>query len=75
MVIFGATGRTGLNMTRKALERGHEVTAPVLPNPAVLALHHAWLRLVKADVMDIATLDGVLEGQDAVITSISVRSG
>ena len=51
------------------------MTAPVLPNPAVLALHHAWLRLVKADVMDIATLDGVLEGQDAVITSISVRSG
>ena len=51
------------------------MTAPVRRNPAVLALHHARLRLVKADVMDITTLDGVLEGQDAVITSISVRSG
>ncbi len=49
VVIFGATGRTGRTMTRKALQRGHEVTAAVR-NPAVLALHHDRLRVVKADV-------------------------
>lgn len=74
VVIFGATGRTGRTMTRKALQRGHEVTAAVR-NPAVLALHHDRLRVVKADVMNIATLNEPLEGQDVVTTSISVRSG
>ncbi|MGW2223143.1 NAD(P)H-binding protein, partial [Nonomuraea sp. NPDC001684] len=29
LVIFGATGRTGLELVRQALDLGHEVTAVV----------------------------------------------
>jgi putative NADH-flavin reductase len=73
VAIFGATGGTGRLLTTKTLERGEEVTAAVR-KPAALTQRHERLRVVEADVMDPATLDGALEGQDAVITSISVSS-
>ena len=44
-------------------------------NPLALPWRHERLRVVEADVMRPETLDAVVEGQDAVITSISVSSG
>jgi biliverdin reductase / flavin reductase len=71
VAIFGATGGTGRIMIRKALERGHEVTAAAR-NPSALLGGHERLRVVKADVMQPQTLEAVVEDQDAVITSVSV---
>jgi putative NADH-flavin reductase len=73
VAIFGATGGTGRILTTKALERGQEVTAAVRKLSAI-PWSQERLRVVQADVMDPATLDGALEGQDAVITSVSVGS-
>jgi putative NADH-flavin reductase len=58
-------------MTRKAIERGHEVTAAAR-NPLSFPGGHERLRVVKADVMQPETLEAVVEGPDAVITSVSV---
>jgi biliverdin reductase / flavin reductase len=71
VAIFGATGGTGRIMIRKALERGHEVTAAAR-NPSALLGGHERLRVVKADVMQPQTPEAVVEDQDAVITSVSV---
>jgi biliverdin reductase/flavin reductase len=71
VAIFGATGGTGRIMIRKALERGHQVTAAAR-NPSALLGGHERLRVVEADVMQPQTLDAVVEDQDAVITSVSV---
>jgi NAD(P)-dependent dehydrogenase (short-subunit alcohol dehydrogenase family) len=50
VAIFGATGGTGRIMVRKALKRGHEITA-VVRNPSSLSGSYERLRVVKADVM------------------------
>jgi putative NADH-flavin reductase len=72
LAIFGATGGTGRIMIRKALERGHKVTASARNPSSALLGGHERLRVVKADVMQPQTLEAVVEDQDAVITSISV---
>ena len=74
VAIFGATGGTGRLLTSKALERDYMVTAATR-NPLALPRRHERLRVLKADVMRPETLDAVAEGQDAVITSVSVSSG
>lgn len=61
VAIFGATGGTGRIMVRKALERGHEVTAAAR-NPSALPENHERLRVVEADVMQPRTLEAVAEG-------------
>ena len=73
VAIFGATGGTGQLMVRKALERGHEVTAAVR-RPSALKQRHERLRVIEADVMNPVGVDAAVEGQDAAITSISVKS-
>jgi uncharacterized protein YbjT (DUF2867 family) len=74
VAIFGSTGGTGRIMVGKALERGWDVTAAVR-SPSALPWRHEHLRVVQADVMRPESLDAVVEGQDAVITSVSVGSG
>jgi biliverdin reductase / flavin reductase len=74
VAIFGSTGGTGRIMVGKALERGWDVTAAVR-SPSALPWRHEHLRVVQADVMRPETLDAAAEGQDAVITSVSVGSG
>jgi biliverdin reductase/flavin reductase len=74
VAIFGSTGGTGRIMVGKALERGWDVTAAAR-SPSALAWRHEHLRVVQADVMRPETLEAAVEGQDAVITSISVGSG
>jgi biliverdin reductase/flavin reductase len=74
VAIFGSTGGSGRIMVGKALERGWDVTAAAR-SPSALAWRHEHLRVVQADVMRPETLEAAVEGQDAVITSISVGSG
>jgi biliverdin reductase / flavin reductase len=73
VAIFGSTGGTGRIMVGKALERGWDVTAAVR-SPSALAWRHERLWVAEADVMQPETLDAAVEGQDAVITSVSVGS-
>jgi putative NADH-flavin reductase len=74
VAIFGSTGGTGRIMVGKALERGWDVTAAAR-SPSALPWRHERLRVDEADVMRPESLDAVVEGQDAVITSVSVGSG
>ena len=55
LTILAASGRTGLALTRQALERGHTVTA-IARDPSRITVDHPNLRKVAGDVGDPATI-------------------
>ncbi|KOV85879.1 NAD(P)-dependent oxidoreductase [Nocardia sp. NRRL S-836] len=65
LTVLAASGRTGLALTRQALERGHTVTA-IARDPAKIALDHPDLRKVAGDVADPA---GMAVAEGAVVLS------
>jgi putative NADH-flavin reductase len=67
--IFGSTGPTGRVLVSEALDRGHDVTA-VAREPAAVAVTGARLQVVRADVLDRSSIDGLLTGVDAVLSAI-----
>jgi uncharacterized protein len=69
IVIFGATGAVGSEATREALERGHRVTA-VSRKPDSVEMQHANLSVVKGDLLDKASIAGIVAGKDVVILSV-----
>lgn len=77
LLIVGATGRTGQQVTAQALKRGHGVT--VLVRRASLSQWEegqtANLRVVVADPCNTEELSPVLAGQDAVISCLGHRPG
>lgn len=73
MTIFGASGQTGEQIVRQALDRDDEVTA-VLRDTKRLDLTHAGLT-IRA-IRDLASADAVadaIDGADAVISAIGPR--
>ena len=73
LTIFGATGKTGRQLTEQALAAGHEVTA-VVRDPARLAgLASPRLHVITADVLDPAAIVPAVAGADAVATAIGPR--
>jgi putative NADH-flavin reductase len=70
LALFGATGATGKQILREALQRGHEVTA-VVRNPAKLDQPASeQLHVVVADVMDANAIAPAIAGTDAVISAL-----
>jgi len=69
IIVFGATGGTGMEIVRQALEAGHQVTAFVR-NPARMTLTHPNLHLAQGDVMDAAAVERSIAGQDAVLSAL-----
>ncbi len=69
LLVIGATGKSGQQLVEQALAQGHEVTAFVR-NPARLPLQHERLRVARGDVLDYATLEPAMQGQDAVLCAL-----
>src|SRR6056297_1800395 len=70
VTIFGATGSVGKHLVNEALEAGNGVTA-VVRDQSKLAVQHANLRVIVADVMiDDERLRGAVSGSDAVIIAL-----
>jgi len=72
VLVIGATGGTGRELVKQALERGYEVTAFVR-TPAKLALTHPQLKIVRGDVLDAAAVQAAVAGQDAVVSALGHR--
>ncbi|WP_423746951.1 SDR family oxidoreductase (plasmid) [Haladaptatus sp. SPP-AMP-3] len=73
VVVFAATGRTGRRVVKRALDDGHQVTG-IARTPAKLDLEHESLDLKRGDVLDYESFADLLQGQDAVISTIGKES-
>ena len=60
LVVLGATGGTGLEIVRQAIERGHAVAALVRA-PDRLKAFHDRIALIQGDVLNVPNSSGCLE--------------
>lgn len=72
LVVLGATGATGLEVVRQAVEHRHSVTAFVR-SPDRLGALEAQVTVRKGDLLDSCQLAQVIEGCDAVISTFGPR--
>jgi putative NADH-flavin reductase len=69
ILIVGATGRTGKELVKQALEQGHEVTA-LVRSLKKITISQSNLRIVKGDVLDFDNVQKAVAGQDAVLSAL-----
>lgn len=69
VLVVGATGGTGRELVKQALRRGYAVTA-LARNPSALGLEHPRLRVLPGNVLDPASLEVAVAGQDAVLSAL-----
>lgn len=74
LAIIGATRGTGRHLLDQALAAGHEVTA-LARDPARIDVRHERLRVVRGDVLDMASLAPAVTGSDAVLSSLGTTTG
>ncbi|MGW3169391.1 NAD(P)-dependent oxidoreductase [Streptomyces sp. NPDC001153] len=74
LVVFGANGPTGRQVTEQATAAGHTVTA-VTRHPDAFPPDHPRLKVAEADVLEGAAVDRVVPGHDAVISALGVPYG
>jgi putative NADH-flavin reductase len=68
VLIFGATGGTGRELVRQALDRGHSVTA-FARDPSALGERDGLTRLA-GDVLDVAAVERTVVGHDVVLCAL-----
>ena len=73
VAIFGSTGTIGLQLVNQALEHGHSVTV-LVREPSKLKITHVNLKVIQGDVMDAASVEEAVTGQDAVLCSLGAGS-
>lgn len=69
LVIFGASGRTGILLVQQALDAGHEVVAFVR-SPERLPIRHARLHLVQGDVMNADDVNRAITADAEAVISV-----
>lgn len=72
VVIFGATGKTGRELVRVALDRGHEVTV-LVRKPERLGSNATELRVLTGDIADRDAVASAVQGQDGVLCALGSR--
>ena len=73
ILVFGASGGTGLEVVEQALEAGHKVTA-ILRHPDKFPIRHEQLRIIKGDVLNSITYENTFFGMDVVISCLGTRN-
>ena len=69
VIVFGATGKTGLHVCRQALEQGHQVTAFTRSVSKIDGLTPD-LQVAQGDVTDADSVAASVAGQDAAIVAL-----
>ncbi len=72
IIVYGSTGRVGSRVVNEALNRGHEVTA-VSRDPARIKQQNDRLSAVKGDILESASITGLVAGQDVIVVSVRGR--
>ena len=74
LTIFGAAGRTGILLVQQALDAGHDVVA-LVRTPSKLSIKNERLTVVQGDVANLADVENVVEGADAVLSVLGHVKG
>jgi nucleoside-diphosphate-sugar epimerase len=74
IAIFGANGPTGRLITHQTLAAGHQVVA-MTRRPADFPLRHSSLDIVGGDVLDQGAVDSIVDGSDAVLSTLGQPFG
>jgi len=69
VLIVGATGGTGRQLVKQALERGFSVTA-VVRDRSRMKMDHPQLRVIQGDVLDPGSMERAMQGQEAVLSAL-----
>jgi putative NADH-flavin reductase len=73
ILVFGASGGTGQQVVKQAIERfGYTVTA-FARNPDNFPLEHEKLHVVKGDILDKESVKAAVKGKDAVLSTLGVN--
>ena len=72
LLIIGATGGSGRELMKQALEQGHDVTV-MARTPEKVGLSHSKLRVVKGDVTDAKSVEDPVASQDAVLCALGTK--
>jgi uncharacterized protein YbjT (DUF2867 family) len=72
ILIIGATGGTGRELVRQALEQGHQVTA-LVRKPKKMKLEHPNLRVAQGNVHDYDSVESAMRGQSAVVCALGTK--
>ncbi len=72
LVVLGATGGTGLEIVRRAIEHGHSVTA-FARSPERLKPFRDRITIEQGDLLNSAELERVIIGHDAVVSGFGPR--
>ncbi len=73
LIIFGATGQTGLELVSQALDEGHRVTAFVR-KPKTMNIQHLDIKVVKGDILEFDLVQAAVQGQEVVLSVLGVNS-
>lgn len=75
LTILAASGATGRELTRQALERGHTVTAIARTPGRITVPDSAHLTRIAADVQDPDSIKAALAGSQIVLSGLGVAEG
>jgi putative NADH-flavin reductase len=69
ITVIGSTGKTGIEIIKKALSEGHKVTA-FLRDPTKLDINDDNLNIVQGDIFAPESITKAIENQDSVIIAL-----
>lgn len=72
LVVLGATGGTGLEIVRQAIDRGNTVTA-LVRSPERLKPFQDRIRIEQGDLLSSSDLRRAIQGHDAVVSAFGPR--
>lgn len=73
ILIFGATGKTGIEVVKQTLKQGNEVRAFVR-NPQKMTVEDTRLSLIQGDVTDAAAVVKAVERVDGVVVALGASA-
>ncbi len=75
IAVIGATGLSGRQLVAQALARGHTVVALARDPGKLVDLAHPSLTVVRADVLQPATVREGVNGADVVVSGLGIGKG
>ncbi len=72
--VLGASGRTGTEVVRQALDDGHQVTV-LVRDPTKLGEFKDRVQVIQGDAMDAAAVGRLVAGQDAIVNALGQVKG